>query len=179
MAPPGHLVARFAGSLLARPVSADDLRWVGEVLARAELRLWLRMSRADQRESVRVARAAQRALGVDAQPEWLAAALLHDVGKTDAALGPYRRAVATVAGTVAPAMVPAWRESASGFTRRVGLYLDHAAIGEQKVLLAGGRPAVATWARVHHDETRWQEAGVAGMPAEICRILARADGERV
>jgi hypothetical protein len=176
---PGHLVARFAGSLLPIPVGADDLRWVGEVLTPAELGLWLKLRRADQRESVQVGRRAEQELGADARPEWLAAALLHDVGKTDARFGPYRRSVATVAGALAPSMVAAWRESSSDFTRRVALYLDHAAVGATAIRVAGGREAVAAWAEAHHDPERWSETGADGIPPEVCRTLARADGERV
>ena len=87
-------------------------------------------------------------------PRWLAAALLHDVGKLDADLGVYGRVVATVpAPPPAPACADAWSER-SGFTRRVGLYLRHPELGGDRIR-AGRRPdEAARWAGAHHDSGR-------------------------
>ena len=53
-----------------------------------EAGLWRRMSAADRRHAVVVARRADATLGTAATREVLAAALLHDVGKIDSGLGP-------------------------------------------------------------------------------------------
>jgi hypothetical protein len=178
MARASHLVGRFFGSIFAGSVSAADVEWLSGVLTAEELRLWQRMGRIDQVESVGVARRAAAALPAEPAPDpaWLAAALLHDIGKKDAGFGTYRRAVATILGKVmGPGVTHAWMQS-SGSLRRVGLYLHHDEIGETAVLVAGGRPEVAAWVRAHHDPTRW---GSTGLPMEVCRVLAAADGERV
>jgi hypothetical protein len=175
----GHLAARFAASIVPVPVRASDASWVEGILAAGELALWHQMSRPDRVEGVRVARRTANALGPgepsDQHDDWLAAALLHDVGKLDARLGPYRRAVATIAGRAAPGMTGAWRES-TGFTRRVGLYLDHAALGADRIRIAGGREVAARWAAAHHDPSRWAATGI---PLAVCRALATADGEQL
>jgi hypothetical protein len=136
------------------------------------------MGRADRRESIAVARRAQRLLaGTEhaGDSRYLAAALLHDVGKTDARLGPLRRAGATVAGALAgPGYAGAWSER-RGITRRVGLYLRHAELGADRLRIAGARPEAVAWAAAHHVPA----AGAAtGLPAPVVAALARADGER-
>ena len=175
---PGHLVARFFGSLVPRRVTSSDAAWVASLLTPPEQSLWAKLGRADQNEGVGVARRADRDLdrGVDHHDDYLAAALLHDVGKLDAGFGPYRRAVATVAGSVASrGTIEAWKER-RGFTRRCALYLDHAELGALRVRVAGGRERVAQWAAAHHDPTAWPTPDI---PAGICKLLAKADGERV
>jgi hypothetical protein len=174
------LVARFFGSLFARASTPDDLAWIATQLTSQEFRLWQRMGRVDRVESLRVARRTERDLAAEpslaTDTRWTAAALLHDVGKRDCGLGTIRRAAATIAGTLAgPATSRAWIET-SGFVRKVGLYLHHAEIGATAIRVAGGRDEVATWAQIHHDPTRWAASPV---PATVCRILARADGERL
>ena len=129
---------------------------------------WKRMDSHDQRHSIGVAR------GVEAQladtefaddPRWLAAALLHDIGKLDARLGVYGRVVATVSGAVAGRdMAEVWSER-SGFTRRVGLYLRHPALGADRIRLAGGPEEAAVWAAAHHDSDR---GAPRGSPSRSC-----------
>lgn len=170
----GHLVGRFFGSMFAGSVGALDLAWVEEILTDEERRLWLRMGRVDQVESVRVARRAAAHLG-DSDAVWLAAALLHDVGKRDCGFGTLRRAGATLMGRLAGRETTyAWMSS-TGHVRRVGLYMHHDEIGSVAIQVAGGRPEVSAWAKVHHDPSRWRSAEV---PARIGRVLAAADGER-
>jgi hypothetical protein len=101
---------------------------------------------------------------------------LHDVGKRDSGLGTYRRALVTIAGhLVGPQTSRAWIEG-SGVVRKAGLYLHHAEIGATAIRVAGGRTEVAAWAETHHDPQGWAGSGV---PIEVCRALARADGERL
>jgi hypothetical protein len=175
---PGHLVARFFGSLVPRRVTPVDAAWVGSVLTPPEQGLWAKLGRADAKEGVDVARRADAHLdtALDHRDEYLAAALLHDVGKLDADFGPYRRAIATVAGAlVSRGTIDAWKER-RGFTRRCALYLDHAELGALRVRVAGGRERVAQWAAAHHDASAWPTPAIA---IEVCRLLAEADGERL
>ncbi|HEX5614936.1 MAG TPA: hypothetical protein VFZ83_07235 [Acidimicrobiia bacterium] len=172
-----HLVTRFFGSLVARPLSAAERAWVGSLLTDAEHGVWRELRRADRRESVAVARRTERALAGGphaADPDALAAALLHDVGKLDARLGPFRRAGATLAGALAgPEYARAWA-TRSGITRRVGLYLLHAEIGADRLRVVGARPAAVAWAAAHHDPARF---GACGLPRAVVAALVRADGE--
>jgi hypothetical protein len=90
-----HLVKRFFGSLVPVGLSGVDATWAEEQLLPAEVDLWKRMSRADRRHAVGVARRVERALGAEASRPVVAAALLHDCGKTVSGLGTYGRVIAT------------------------------------------------------------------------------------
>lgn len=180
MARTTHLVARFFGSLFAGRPRPGDVAWVAAHLTPAELRLWQRMGRIDQVESLRVAHRFVDALGTSESAGggsvFVAAALLHDVGKRDCGLGTVRRALATVVGrTAGPETCRAWIETA-GFMRKVGLYVHHAELGATAVRVAGGREPVARWVGAHHDPSRWPTDDI---PAPVCRALALADGERL
>jgi hypothetical protein len=172
MAGIGHLARRFFGSLSPRRPSRVDEAWVAETLLPGERELWARMSRADRRHAAGVARRAQRALGADATRPVLAAALLHDAGKTAASLGTYGRVVATLARTATgPAMAEHWARR-RGFTRKVGLYLRHPELGGDMLQLAGSDPLTVAWAREHHlPAERWT------VPAAIATALKEADDD--
>jgi hypothetical protein len=123
---------------------------VSERLLPQEGELWRRMSGADRRHAVGVAREVERALGVEATRPVLAAALLHDVGKVEARLGTYGRVVATLSGKVAGRDHARGWMGKRGFTRRVGLYLLHDRIGGDLLEIAGSDPLTVAWAREHH-----------------------------
>ncbi len=177
-ASPTHLAARFFGSLLPLPVREADREWVAAVLSPPELALWSRLSRADRRESIGVARRTEAALATTehaGDARWLAAALLHDVGKLDARFGPLRRVAATSAAVVlGPRIVEGWVDK-SGFVRRCALYLFHDQLGGDRVRLAGGRREAALWAEAHHRPAIWHQTGI---PPAVMTALAAADGER-
>jgi putative nucleotidyltransferase with HDIG domain len=165
----GHLTRGFVGALRAREPDTPDRLWAQTVLTEPEFECWESMNRADHAESIAVARAAARELGRDADSRWLAAALLHDVGKTDARLGPVRRAGATMIG----ALVSHGR--ARRWQNRIGRYIDHDERGAARLREAGARPEVVAWAAAHHRPEMWPASGI---PPEICEILAAADNER-
>jgi HD domain len=174
-----HLVSRFAGSLRPGGPPAADVAWVEEVLQPGELTVWQRMPAADRRESVRTGRGLAAAL--DGTPHsgderYLAAALLHDVGKSEARLGAVGRSLATMAGAAAGHdMAPAW-QSRGGIRRKFGLYLRHDEVGAGMLEMAGARPEAIAWARTHHHPEQWEQLSI---PLDVARALARADGERV
>jgi hypothetical protein len=163
-----HLVERFLGSLRPRPLDADDVALVEGILAPAELECWRRLGPADRVESVATARAANGALGRDGDDRWVAAALLHDVGKSETGFGPFRRAAATtVAIAFGERRVRQWPNA-------IGRYVDHDEVGSRVLARAGARREAVEWAAIHHRPALWPGAGV---PIGICRILAEADGE--
>ena len=99
-----HLAGRFFGALLPFGPPEPDERWAQDHLLAEERTLWQRMSGADRRHAVGVARRTVDEL-TDADPPSepvdravVAAALLHDVGKVEAALGTWARAGVTFAG---------------------------------------------------------------------------------
>lgn len=172
---PLHLVRRFVRALWPGPPRARDVAWVEGILEPGELALWRDLPKHDRRYSIRVAKDVRaRLAGTDHadQTRWLAAALLHDVGKLDAGLGVVGRSVATVMGAAAgSARVDRWA-SGAGFRRRVGWYLRHDERGAARIRAAGGRDDAARWALVHHQRDRWRASGV---PTEVAEALEAAD----
>ncbi len=170
-----HLSERFVRALWSGPPRPEDVAWVQSVLSPRAYAQWEQQPRHDRRHTIRVARLVQAQLaGTDDADDsrFLAAALLHDIGKLDANLGVYGRVVATVSGAAAgPGLASAWSER-SGFTRRVGLYLRHPEIGADRIRLAGGPEAAAQWAAAHHDPSTWDRIDI---PAPVIAALAAAD----
>jgi hypothetical protein len=165
-----HLVGRFFGSLRRTQPSEVDLAWVRGMLTEPEYAQWATLGRADRVESIRTARRTLRTLATtpDAgDPRWAAAALLHDVGKADAHLGPFGRAAATAYG---------WVRSPARMRGRAGRYLRHPILGAAALDRAGARPEAVEWARVHHEPGEWPTPLI---PMAVCRALAEADGMSV
>lgn len=130
-----HLARRFLTSLSPRPPAAADIAWAERWLAPGEVELWQRMANADRRHSIVVARRFASSRPNASRPE-MAGALLHDVGKVDAALGTAARVVATVVGPR---------------TRRLERYHDHEAIGARLAEAAGSDPITVALIEGHGD----------------------------
>jgi hypothetical protein len=169
-----HLVKRALTSALPLGPSRADEAWARAQLSDAERELWGRMSRSDRRHAAGVAHRVDALLGDAATPPVRAAALLHDVGKVESGLGTYRRVVATLSGMAVghdPDVIAAWTRT-TGFTRRVGLYLQHDRLGGDLLALAGSDPLTVAWAREHHrPESEWTVA------APVARALKDADDD--
>jgi hypothetical protein len=145
-----HLARRFFGSLRPGGPSSRDEAWVREQLLPGEVELWQKMSNPDRRHAVGVAREVVRSLGHEASRPVVAAALLHDVGKTVSGLRTYGRVMATLAGMAAGRSAATQWTHADGFTRKVGLYLLHPKLGGDLLAMAGSDPLTEAWAREHH-----------------------------
>ncbi|OWY62459.1 hypothetical protein B7486_58315 [cyanobacterium TDX16] len=172
MAPlrPVHRARRFFGSLWPGGPSSADAAWAEGQLLPGELSLWRRMKGPDRRHAVLVARRVERALGDEATRPVLAAALLHDVGKTVSGLGTYGRVVATLCGAVTSESTHHWWVDSTGFTRKVGLYLTYPPLGADLLALADSDPLTVAWAREHHEPPdRWT------VPQVLGEALAEAD----
>jgi hypothetical protein len=167
-----HLAGRFFGSLRPGGPSPSDEAWAASVLLPGELALWRRMSGPDRRHAVGVARRTSSALPPPVARPILAAALLHDVGKISSGLGPFRRAVATLAGMAVSHDTAAGWQSRSGPLGRTGRYLCHDAIGADLLATAGSDPVTVAWAREHHlRPDRWT------VPARVGEALKLADDD--
>ena len=161
----------------AAPSPADEA-WVAGPAAARRAALWRRMSGADRRHAVGVARGTEGALGAPLDRPVMAAALLHDVGKVDSGLGPF-------AGRSPP--WPAWRghEAASrwrarpGPAGRAGRYLCHDAIGADLLAAAGSDALTVAWAREHHlAPDRWTVPVDVGRGPQGGRRRLSAPGSR-
>jgi putative nucleotidyltransferase with HDIG domain len=172
-----HLSSRFVHALSPAAPRADDVVWVEGVLTPEAFALFRRQPNHDQRHAIGVARDVQTRLAGTPyadDPRWIAAALLHDIGKLDSRLGVYGRVVATVSGAAAGHdHAAAWSQS-KGFTRRVGLYLRHAELGADRIRLAGEPEEVAAWAAAHHDPSAWSDLVI---PGPVVVALDEADND--
>jgi len=171
-----HLAGRLLGALSPAGPTAEDERWALEQLLPGERELWPRMSGADRRHAIAVARASARLLegaGEEPRREVLAAALLHDVGKIASPLGAFGRVAATLAGCVFGSDAGR-REAggpASGWRSAVQRYLAHDRLGGELLRDAGSDPFTVAWAEQHHlPAARWT------IDARIGRLLKAADG---
>jgi len=172
-----HLSRRFAGALRPGAPRPADTEWVATVLTSGELTLWSLMPRHDRRHSIAVARRVEHTLAgtpYAGDPRWLAAALLHDVGKLDAGLGVFGRVGATLAGAAAGHELADVWSGKRGITRRVGLYLRHAELGATRIRVAGGREEAARWAAAHHEA---DARHASGLPLEVAAALCAADDD--
>jgi hypothetical protein len=155
-------VRRSLGMLVPVGPTTEGEAFAVAVLSEAELALWRRMSGPDRRHAVAVAKRVEAALGAQATPPVLAAALLHDVGKVESGFGLPGRVVATVAGLTGR------RE----LTPRVAQYLRHDELGAGLLELAGSDPLTVAWAREHHlPPEQWT------VPAALGTALKAADDD--
>jgi hypothetical protein len=114
----------------------------------------------------------EAALGPGADPVWVRAALLHDVGKYHARLGVIGRSVATVAAHgLGRERVRGWA-SRDGLRGRIGRYERHGEIGADELRAVGSPEPVAEWSALHHHPDRFPSAGIP--PAELA-VLDAAD----
>lgn len=155
----GHLARRCWWTLRAAPPSAAEEAWACDRMSAEEAELWSRQHPLDRRHTVAVAR--QLVAEHPEAPGWVVeAALLHDVGKTEAPLGVPGRVLATV-------LELAGVRSAPG---RLGRYLAYPARGAELLAAAGAAAEVAAWAREHHEPpSAWS------VPVEWGTALAAAD----
>jgi len=152
---PAHLARRFVGSLRRADVTSVDAAWVHQHLLVGEADLWQRMSAADRRHAVDVARRVDGQFA-GAQRAVLAAALLHDVGKVTSGFGTCARVAATLIGAVTPPSRHERWAAGSGIRGRLGRYLRHPAEGATLLSTAGSDLLTVAWAAEHHHpRARW------------------------
>lgn len=162
----------------ARGIHIDpaDLVWVRAILTPAELELWAAQSAYDRNHTVEVARRVERRLAPTAygkDPLWPGAALMHDVGKLQSNLSLGERVVATlVSKLVGVATVRRWASSATGWTRRLGLYLIHGEVGAEMIRAAGGREEIAVWTEIHQG---YRDIAGSGIPPIVVEALIESD----
>jgi putative nucleotidyltransferase with HDIG domain len=168
----GHYVRRFFTSLSRRPPTPADVRWAATVATPGEYALLERLSNPDRRHLIDSARQVEAALGPGADPVWLRAALLHDVGKYHADLGVIGRSVATVAAYgLGRDRVRSWA-GRDGLRGRFGRYERHGEIGADELRAVGSPEPVAEWSALHHHPDRFADSVI---PADVLVVLDRAD----
>ncbi len=133
-----YRAGQFFQALAARPRSQD--RALVEVHLPPALRpLFDTMSPADQAHGIRVLRALLRQ--GEAHPDLLAAALLHDVGKSRVPLRLWERVVVVLAEVLLPGASAHWgRGRPRGWRRPFVVALQHPRWGAEMLAAAGASP---------------------------------------
>jgi hypothetical protein len=149
-----HLARRFAGSLWPAGPGVAGEAWSRQWLRSGEVDVWKAMSGPDRRHGLAVARRVAGALGnsegAGIPRNALAAALLHDAGKSQSRLGVFGRTAATLlAAGLGRRRLAAWKDGA-GWRAQAGRYAAHDDIGGDLLAAAGSDPVVVSWAREHH-----------------------------
>ena len=172
-----HLTKRFFGALVPGAPSSDDETWVAHVLSPKLFDEWKAMPDHDRRHSISVARRLQLGLSTTEHADddqWVAAALVHDVGKLDADLGVFARVATTLArGALGHERTDRWIDR-HGWRLHCARYLRHDELGAARIRAAGGPEAVARWAAAHHDRSHWVGTGI---PPEVVAALDAADDD--
>ena len=143
-------VGRLARSLHPDAASPDDV-WAQTLLTPAEARVYLGMDPRDREHACRVARHLQSDFP-RASPELLAAALLHDCGKS---LRPYR-----VAERVLVGLLPTRLARLLPTVGPIGIRAFHPELGAELLAHAGARLRVAQLVARHHASVGDPEAAL-------------------
>lgn len=148
-------MVRFGRSLWPSGLGVAGEAWARQWLRPDEIALWNRMTGPDRRHGVAVARRVAVALGnadgAGVERRALAAALLHDAGKSESQLGVLGRSAATLLALgLGRRRIANWSDSRSGWLREAGRYAAHDTIGAELLASAGSDPVVIAWAREHH-----------------------------
>lgn len=166
-----YRLQQFWHLLRARPLEPQALQEVKDVLTPQELQLFRRHTVADQRHAYKVMRTLL-ASGED-DPDLLAAALLHDVGKTRYRLRLWERIVGALGEALCPRCVETWAHGrASGWRRPFVIRSQHGAWGAEMAQAAGSRARTVRLIRHHQDKA-------PALPAQdenrLLRSLQQAD----
>ena len=144
-----YRVGQVWNALMPRPLDADDLGLLHELLPPAGQTLFASMSVSDQRHSLTVCRRLRKTGCDDA--DLLAAALLHDCGKGDGRVRLWVRPPFVLLNAFAPGVLR-WLARAPVQWWRRPFYnaWHHADIGADRAAAAGLAPNVVLLIRTHH-----------------------------
>ncbi len=159
-----HRVRQFLRATTAR-ITEEERRAAAELLGPRLHGLFQRMHRNDQRHGLDVMATLQRCGERDRIV--LQSALLHDAGKALAPFTVLERSVAVFLEAAAPAVFAAACRYVPWLDRRYRRYRDHARLGADLVVRAGGDQVLAQVIAEHH--------GDVGTLPETQRLRA-ADG---
>lgn len=125
---------------------------IEQVLTPTQLALFRRFDLADRQHSFAVMRTLQEAGHENSA--LLAAALLHDIGKTQYRLHLWERVIGAVVEAVRPSLIDRWGQGdARGLRRPFVIRSQHPQWGAEMVAGAGASSVTITLIRHHQDKT--------------------------
>jgi hypothetical protein len=142
-----HRIRQFFRAMLGR-VSVSEHALVQDVLSPAQAALFWRMARCDQRHGLDVYQTLCAA--GHHGPDLLAAALLHDVGKSGARLTILHRVAIVLIDGAAPGWLARWAEGGKGWVAPFAAHLQHAQTGAAWAQAAGSSADTVRLIRQHH-----------------------------
>lgn len=146
-----YRLRQLRSNLTAGRLSHEARTDVGELLSAAEQALFERFSFADQWHSYHVLRTLRDA-GYN-HPDLLAAALLHDIGKTRYPLNAWDRTVIVVGGVLFPERAKVWgRGAVDSWRRPFVVRAMHPIWGAEMAGAVGSRPGVVDLILRHQDK---------------------------
>ncbi|MBM3662806.1 MAG: hypothetical protein FJW94_07965 [Actinobacteria bacterium] len=173
---PWHRFGRLVATRRSSRPSDADLQWASRYLSAAEETLLSTMTGDDQAHVIRVARRVDASVAVSdpllgPERRWMiAAALMHDVGKAEAPLGPLGRSAVTVIVWLGGGRVARRYVDRSGRLGRAARYATYPELGASLLTQAGSDARVAAWSREHHlPMSSWS------IPPPAGEVLSRAD----
>lgn len=167
----GYRVAQFLRALASR-LRPEDLALVDIYLPPTLVHLFQQMSPTDQAHGLRVLH--NLILQNEQNPHLLAAALLHDVGKSRIQMRLWERVLIVMTTWLIPDAVQRWGTGApAGWRRPFVVAAQHPAWGSEMIQQAGGAQELVALVR-HH-----QKPSLSGSRNEFDRLLLllqEADG---
>jgi hypothetical protein len=132
-----HLARRFMEAMSAARLRPAEMTEVRSWLRASEQEMFFAQPRIDQRHGYQSARLVMA--GAPDRIDLIRAALLHDLGKRRAGLGPIRRSLASIWAKLGGMPRGSWAN-----------YLGHGEIGAIDLESVGAEAIVVQWARSHH-----------------------------
>jgi len=186
-----YRVHQFIQALAAQPLTPRERERVASILPASQQVLFGRMSASDQRHSLQVMQTVTAQGESDA--DLLAAALLHDLGKSFYPLRLWERPAVVLIRHLRPLAADRWGRQTEGeplgWRRPFVIYEQHAVWGARMAEAAGCSPRTVWLIRWHHASSDGRNAGLQSTappespalqarerPAsELLRVLQRAD----
>ncbi len=147
-----HLIKRFIGHLTATPLTPTEAEQVSALLSPSLADLFFTMTVADQRHAFDVH------MRAGSDPRLAETALMHDIGKVAAPIGPVSRSCVTVLVACHIPVAGTW-----------AIYRDHGPIGAEMLAVAGASDFTVLFTRTYPDPAP------QGIDAESWERLAAAD----
>lgn len=152
---PFYRLWQFWQVVTARPLNKEAADEINTLLNSQQQRLFGRFSAGEQQHSYRVFKALRNE-GQD-DPDLLAAALLHDVGKTRHPRPWWHRPVVVLGQAFLPGKAAEWAKRDSWLTRPFHIKANHAEWGAVEAETADSSPLTAELIRHHHQPPAFVE----------------------